>query len=175
MKGAGIHPIMLAAFVDFMLAEAALTLKTTGDAKAYLKSGITKHMNYVRAFAVSGPESAVIKAFEPDATFTANVTKYVTAIESEYDAAASDDAKMNVIGREYWLSLFGNGKEAYDLYRRTGKPAKMQPALEEDPGAFVRSLLYPNSYIVTNTNAVQKSGLAVQVFWDKNPASPWIY
>jgi len=47
--------------------------------------------------------------------------------------------------------------------------------LEEDPGAFVRSLLYPNSYIVTNTNAVQKSGLAVQVFWDKNPASPWIY
>ena len=36
MKGAGIHPIMLAAFVDFMLAEAALTLKTTGNAKTYL-------------------------------------------------------------------------------------------------------------------------------------------
>jgi hypothetical protein len=73
------------------------------------------------------------------------------------------------------LSLCGNGKEAYDLYRRTGKPAKMQPALEEIPGPFVRSLLYPNNYIVTNTNAVQKAGLAEQVFWDKNPASPWIY
>ena len=175
MKGAGIHPIMLAAFVDFMLAEAALTLKTTGNAKTYLTSGITKHMNYVRSFAVGGPESAVIKAFEPDATFTAKVSNYVTAIETDYDAQSSDDAKLNVIGREYWLSLFGNGKEAYDLYRRTGKPAKMQPALEENPGPFVRSLLYPNNYIVTNTNAVQKAGLAEQVFWDKNPASPWIY
>uniref|UniRef100_UPI004047E601 SusD/RagB family nutrient-binding outer membrane lipoprotein n=1 Tax=Algoriphagus sp. TaxID=1872435 RepID=UPI004047E601 len=175
MKGAGIHPIMLAAFVDFMLAEAALTLKTTGNAKTYLTSGITKHMNYVRLFAVSGPESAVIKAFEPDATFTAKVANYVAAIGTEYDAQSSDDAKLNVVGREYWLSLFGNGKEAYDLYRRTGKPAKMQPALEENPGPFVRSLLYPNNYIVTNTNAVQKAGLAEQVFWDKNPASPWIY
>jgi hypothetical protein len=35
--------------------------------------------------------------------------------------------------------------------------------------------LYPNNYIVTNTNAKQKANLATQVFWDKNPASPWIY
>ena len=174
-RGAGIHPIMLAAYVDFMLAEAALTLGTTGDAKAYLTSGITKHMNYVRTFSVGAGEGATITAFEPNDQFARNVGNYVDYVAAEYDAQANNDAKMNIIGREYWLSLYGNGMEAYNLYRRTGKPANMQPALEADPGPFVRSFLYPNNYIVTNTNAVQKQSLAVQVFWDKNPASPWIY
>lgn len=175
MRGAGIHPIMLAAYVDYMLAEAALTLGTNGDPKALLLSGIEKHMNYVRAFAVSGPEAAVINTFEPTAAFTDAVNKYKTYVGNQYDAAASADAKMNVIGREYWLALYGNGREAYDLYRRTGKPERMQPGLETDPGPFVRSFLYPNNYMVTNTNAVQKPNVASQVFWDKNPAAPWIY
>ncbi len=34
----------------------------------------------------------------------------------------------------------------------------------------MRSFLYPNNYMVTNTTAVQKKDLATQVFWDKNPA-----
>ncbi|AMQ55826.1 SusD/RagB family nutrient-binding outer membrane lipoprotein [Algoriphagus sanaruensis] len=174
-RGAGIHPIMLASYVDFMLAEAALTLGTTGDAKAYLTAGITKHMNYVRTFSVGAGEGATITAFEPNDQFARNVGNYVDYVAAEYDSQANNDSKMNIIGREYWLSLFGNGMEAYNLYRRTGKPANMQPALEAAPGPFVRSFLYPNNYIVTNTNAVQKQSLAVQVFWDKNPASPWIY
>ena len=175
MRGAGLHPIMLAAYVDFMLAESALVLGTTGDAKALLLSGIQKHMNYVRAFAVGGAEGATITAFEPAATFTARVNNYLTFVGNQYDAQPNNDKKLNVIGREYWLSLFGNGMEAYNMYRRTGKPERLQPALEERPGPFVRSFLYPNNYIVTNTNAVQKQNLAQQVFWDKNPASPWIY
>jgi hypothetical protein len=175
MRGAGIHPIMLAAYVDFMLAESALTLGTTGDPKTLMLSGIQKHMNYVRAFAVGGAEGAVINAFEPAATFTPRVTNYLDYVAKEYDDQANNDGKLNVIAREYWLSLFGNGMESFNMYRRTGKPDRLQPALEERPGPFVRSFLYPNNYIVTNTSAVQKQNLAVQVFWDKNPASPWIY
>lgn len=174
-RGAGIHPIMLAAYVDFMLAEAALTLGTTGDAKALLLSGIEKHMSYVRSFSVGAGEGATIRAFQDDATFERNVENYISYVADEYDEQGSADARMNIVGREYWLSLFGNGMESYNLYRRTGKPANMQPALEVDPGPFVRSFLYPNNYVVTNTNAVQKQNLAVQVFWDKNPPSPWIY
>ena len=175
MRGAGLHPIMLAAYVDFMLAESALTLGTTGDPKILLLSGIQKHMNYVRAFAVAGAEGALINTFEPAATFTARVNNYLAFVGTQYDAQANNDKKLNVIGREYWLSLFGNGTEAYNMYRRTGKPERLQPALEEKPGPFVRSFLYPNNYMVTNINAVQKQNLTVQVFWDKNPASPWIY
>jgi len=174
-KGAGIHPIMLAAYVDFMLAEAAVTLGTTGTPKTLLLSGIKKHMDYVRAFAIAGAEGATISAFEPAATFTAKVTSYLNYVGTRYDAAATNDTKMNVVGREYWLSLYGNGTEAYNLYRRTGKPNRMQPGLESITGSFVRSFLYPNNYMVTNTTAVQKKDLATQVFWDKNPASPWIY
>jgi hypothetical protein len=175
MRGAGIHPIMLAAYVDFMLAEAAITLGTTGNAKTLLLSGIKKHMDYVRAFAVAGTEGALINTFEPAATFTAKVTSYQNYVGAQFDAAATNDTKMNVVGREYWLSLFGNGMESFNLYRRTGKPARMQPGLEAITGPFVRSFLYPNNYMVTNTKAVQKQNLATQVFWDKNPASPWIY
>ena len=175
MRGAGIHPIMLAAYVDFMLAEAALTLGTTGNAKTLLLSGIQKHMNYVRAFATAGAEGATITAFDPAASFNGRVTNYQNFVGAQYDAADTNDKRMNVVGREYWLSLFGNGMESFNLYRRTGKPVRMQPALEERPGPFVRSFLYPNNYIVTNTNAVQKKDLTTQVFWDKNPASPWIY
>ena len=175
MKGAGIHPIMLAAYVDFMLAEAAITLGTTGTPKTLLQSGIKKHMDYVRAFAVAGAEGATITAFEPTATFTGRVTNYLKYVDGQYDAAVTNDAKMSVVGREYWLSLFGNGLESYNLYRRTGKPTRMQPGLEAITGPFVRSFLYPNNYMVTNTKAVQKANLASQVFWDKNPASPWIY
>jgi hypothetical protein len=175
MRGAGIHPIMLAAYVDFMLAEAAITLGTTGNAKTLLLSGIKKHMDYVRAFAVAGAEGATITAFEPAATFTTRVTNYQNFVGAQYDAATTNDTRMNVVGREYWLSLFGNGMESYNLYRRTGKPARMQPGLEPITGPFVRSFLYPNNYMVTNTLAVQKPNLATQVFWDKNPASPWIY
>jgi len=175
MRGAGIHPIMLAAYVDFMLAEAAITLGTTGTPKTLLLSGIKKHMDYVRAFAVAGTEGALINTFEPAATFTTRVTNYQNYVGAQYDAAATNDTKMNVVGREYWLSLYGNGMESFNLYRRTGKPARLQPGLEAITGPFVRSFLYPNNYMVTNTKAVQKQNLATQVFWDKNPASPWIY
>lgn len=175
MRGAGIHPIMLAAYVDFMLAEAAITLGTTGNPKTLLLSGIKKHMDYVRAFAVAGAEGATITAFETAAAFNGRVTNYQNFVGVQYDAAATADTRMSVVGREYWLSLYGNGKESFDLYRRTGKPIRMQPGLEAITGPFVRSFLYPNNYMVTNTKAVQKANLAVTVFWDKNPASPWIY
>lgn len=174
-KGAGIHPIMLAAFVDFMLAEASITLGTTGNAKTYLTSGIQKHMNYVRSWSLTTDEASVITSFNPADEYTRSVENYILYVNNEFDGAASNDARLDLVAREYWLSLFGNGMESFNLYRRTGKPSRMQPALEEIPGPFIRSFLYPNNYMVTNTNAVQKPNLAQQVFWDTNPASPWIY
>lgn len=174
-RGAGMHPIMLASYVDFMLAEAALTLGTTGDARAYLNSAITKNINYVRAFSLSTSEASVITGVISNEEHARQRDSYVAYVDAEFAAAANADARMNLVGREYWLGLYGNGKEAYNLYRRTGKPSRMQPGLEADPGPFVRSFLYPNNYMVTNTNAVQKPNVAEQVFWDTNPASPWIY
>ncbi|MHA7131543.1 SusD/RagB family nutrient-binding outer membrane lipoprotein [Algoriphagus namhaensis] len=175
-QGAGIQPVMLAAYVDFMLAEAALYLGTTGSAATYLESGIKKSMDYVRAFSVSTPEASTIRAFTPNDTYNQQVTNYISFVRNEYAGAASDRARMRVIGREYWLALYGNGIESYNLYRRTGQPDNMQPGLQASFGDFPRSFFYPLNYLTTNNNAVQKADQTVQVFWDNNPAgNAWVY
>lgn len=180
-QGQGLYPIMLAAYVDFMLAEYALQLN--GDdaaAKTYLLSGIQKHMDYVKDYALSTQEAGAINTFfaSKATSLDEDIAAYIAYVSSEYDKAPSIavPSKMYVIGREYWLSLYGNGVESYNLYRRTGEPGNMQPGLEQNAGDFPRSFLYPNVYMVTNTNASQKPGLDAQVFWDNNPAGDaWVY
>lgn len=175
--GAGVQPIMLSSFVDFMLAESALTLGTTGDPKALLLGGIRKHMNFVRAFSVASTEAAAVRSIYPDAQWNTLVDNYVNFVGNEYDAAAAG-RKLNIVAREYWLSLYGNGVEAYNLYRRTGQPDGMQPGLAGDPavGLFPRSFLYPNDFVVRNRNAEQKANLGQRVFWDTNPeGNGWVY
>lgn len=171
--GAGIHPMMMRSFVDFMLAESALTLGTTGSARDLLKSGIEKSMADVRTMVLGTTESSKIATYESDnkIVWSDEVTKYVNAVLARYDAATTDDARLNVIGTEYWLALYGNGIESYNLYRRTGKPANQQPALDPSPGSFARSFYYPASYITRNANAKQKASVTVPVFWDNNPTS----
>ena len=174
-QGAGIHPIMLPAYVDFMLAEAAQTLSgVNGDPAALLRSGITKSMNYVRAFGVSTNQASVINAFEPVADFNTRRDAYLDYVNEEFTAAPAN-RKMYFIGREYWLAAYGNGNEAYNLYRRTGQPDGMQPGLLPNFGSFPRSMFYPNVHEVTNRNAVQKTS-RTRVFWDTNPeGNDWVY
>jgi len=175
-QGAGFHPIMMASYVDFMLAEAALFLGTTGDAAAYLESGIQKSMNHVRSYSMGTAESGAINDFQSANGYESAVGNYVSYIQDEYSSAASDTDKMRIIGREYWLALYGNGVEAFNLYRRTGQPDNMQPGLQENFGDFPRSFFYPLNYLTTNNNAVQKPDQTVQVFWDNNPSgNGWVY
>lgn len=168
-SGAGIHPIMLAAYVDFMLAEAALILGTTGDDEALLESGITKHIDFVRTWSLTTAEASKITTFSPTAAFDTQRNAYVALVEDQYDDATNDTDRLRIIAREYWKSLFGNGIEAYNLYRRTGMPDNMQPGQVPDIGAFPRTFFYPNDYVVRNGNAEQKAGHGVKVFWDTNP------
>jgi hypothetical protein len=171
-QGAGIHPIMMSSFTDFMLAEAALTLRTTGNPRALLESGIRKSMADVRSYALSTIEGSVVTAFETarGINWENEVNRYVNRVLALYDAAANDDQRLDVVLREYWIALHGNGIEAYNMYRRTGKPGNMQPALEVNPGGFIRSFFYPAVFANRNSNAKQKNNVEVPVFWDKNPA-----
>lgn len=172
-QGAGIHPIMMSSFTDFMLAESALVLKTTGNPRALLESAVRKSMADVRSFALSTIEASFVTNFETarGINWDNEVNRYVNKVLELYDAASTDDAKLDVIAREYWLALYGNGVEAYNLYRRTGKPSGMQPALEANPGGFIRSFFYPAVYANRNSNAKQKDNVTTPVFWDTNPPS----
>lgn len=174
--GQGINPILLASFMDFLRAEAALTMGTTDDPRALLESGVRKSIAKVQSFAslvpstmsrsitsvVDGSVSTVSEIFEPTA---ADVDAYVAHVLESYDAASD---KLDVVMKEYYIALFGNGMEAYNMYRRTGKPNNMMPALEPNPGPFIRSFFLPGDHVNRNLNANQKE-LTTPVFWDTNP------
>lgn len=162
LNGAGIWPIMMDSFVYFMRAEAALYLGTADDAAAMLEQGIRSSMTTVTGF-LPNPGDFTNTA---DAT---DIDDYVTAVMNSYTAATSDAERMNIIGKEYWLALFGNGVEGYNLYRRTGAPNNLQPTLL-GTSSFPRSFLYPSNTVDRNPNISQKPGLTEQLFWDNNPA-----
>lgn len=86
---------------------------------------------------------------------------------SLYDAAS---VKTDVINKEFWIALFGNGVEAYNAYRRTSAPRGLQPTLQTSSDAYFRSLVYPAVYANLNSSATQKDATATnKVFWDNNP------
>lgn len=184
MRGAGMQPIMMRSFVQFMLAEASLYLGTTGSARTYYETGIRNSFEDVRNWAVNGTlgtssiaaatnEATVINAFYPSANYTTDVNNYVTAALLSYDnrRAVSADQAMNYIAREYWIALFGNGYESYNLYRRTGKPTGMQPVINPAPGEFPRTFWYPANFANLNNAVEQKSDQTVKVFWDTDPTN----
>ena len=179
MRGAGMQPIMMRSFVNFMRAEAALYLGVGGVADVQFDLGVRNSLTDVRDWAVNGTlgtstlgssptEATTINTFYPAATYTTDAGNYATAALAAYNAQTSNDDKLNFIAREYWISLFGSGVEAYNLYRRTGKPFGMQPTVNPAPGVFPRTFWYPTSFEARNSQVEQKTGLSGKVFWDNN-------
>lgn len=177
--GQGINPIILSSFVFFMRAEAALTLGTTDNAREMLESGVRASIDKVLSFGslvsstlsqevdVRGEISTVEELYVPTEE---DVDEYVNFVMAQYDAAGSDDERLDIIAKEYYISLWGNGMDAYNLYRRTGKPANMAPSLEPGPGPFIRTFFYPAVHVNLNSTTSQNKSLTEQVFWDTNPA-----
>ncbi|MBO0321537.1 SusD/RagB family nutrient-binding outer membrane lipoprotein [Muricauda sp. CAU 1633] len=163
--GVGITPILDAFMVDFWRAEMALAANQPGAAATHLESALTKQIAKVRSF-VSNDGGADL-SFEPTST---DVTDFIDATVAAFNGASGDD-QWDVLAEQYFVSHYGNGIETYNFYRRTGYPTTLQPNREPDPGAFIRSMYYPNQAVTSNSNITQKSDQTVQVFWDTNPAS----
>jgi hypothetical protein len=176
--GEGIWPIMLSSYVDFMRAEAALTLGTGEDAEALMLEGISKSMAKVRSFASLINTSLVVDSdFQTGADITLE-QKYLApwdSLATNYgqivaDRFAAESDKLDVVAKEFLITAFGNGLEAYNMYRRTGKPNNMQPAIEVDPGPFNWLHFYPLDHVNLNQNATQRGSLDEQPFWATLPA-----
>jgi SusD/RagB-like outer membrane lipoprotein len=164
MGGNGINPIMLASFVDFMRAEAALTMGTTDDPRAMFESGMRNSLDKVLNFA----PLQVPAGWMPTQN---DIDTYVNIVLSIYDNAGSEDAKLDIIAKEYHIALWGNGVEAFNMYRRTGFPSGMQPTREPDAGTFPRLFFYPADHVNLNLNAQQRT-LGEKGFWDTNANFP---
>ncbi len=170
-NGTGIDPIWLASFTYFLEAEGALILGTPGDPRALLEQGIRTSIDKVINFPASAGVN--VQALYPDLYPTQDIIdKYVKTVLDLYDAATDNDAKLNIIMKDYYLAAWGNGVEPYNNYRRTGKPDNMQwTVYSANPGFFIRSFFYPSVFVNRNLNApTQKvAGAANKVFWDTNP------
>lgn len=165
-QGAGISPFMLASFVDFMRAEAAMASGNTGAAGDLIEAGLIKSITKVEGFASLDPatNSAFLNA-------DGDAEAFASDIKDAFTAGSMED-KWNILAEQYFVTLYGAGMDAYNFYRRTGYPNTLQPNIEPIPGNFPRSFFYPLNETSTNPSITQKPNLDVQVFWDTNPASP---
>lgn len=164
-KGLGMEPIFLSSFNYFLQAESALTLGTTGDPLALMIKGINASFDKV-----AGYPASINYAPTTDNTFLitdAKRTQYINYVTNQYNSAASDDAKLNIIEKEFYIATWGNGIEPYNAYRRTAKPDNFQLAANvADAGSFIHSFFYPAVYVNLNKNVTQKTVTDVRVFWD---------
>jgi hypothetical protein len=158
--GAGIHPIWMSWYTDFLKAEIMARGGDIAGAKTSMLNGINNSITQIRIFATS--KGQVLAAGREPST-----ASYIAAVDALYDAASN---KLDVIGKEFYISLWGNGIEAYNSYRRTSAPRDLQPTLQLNPGPFYRSYVYPSAYVNLNDNASQKDFETTnKVFWDTNP------
>ena len=160
-NGAGIFPILLSSYVDFIRAEAAIKLGTTDNAASLLESGIRKSISKVVNFA-SGVETGAF------ATTGNDIDAYVSEVLSNFQSV-NDNGKLNIIMEEYYIAAFGNSLESYNGYRRTGLPSSLQTPVLDNSSPFPRTFPYPSNAVNSNSSINQKP-ITTQVFWDKNPA-----
>ena len=166
-NGQGILNILDYSYIQFMLAELALTVPgVTGSPSTYLQTGVTNNISKVMNFR---PDLMVGLTPVPSA---GNVTSYISKVVSLYATASSPQDKLNIIIKEFYISCFGNGVEAYNMYRRTGFPAHSPNFIGmQSPvypaGTFPRTMFYPNNEVINNQNLPQHTA-STQVFWDNN-------
>jgi len=161
-RGAGFDPILTAGFTHFMIAEAELTLNNNPDAaRNHLEIALQKSFELVRDFS-AGQAEGQSGELTPE-----KIDQYVTYVLNRYDS--SNDDRLRTIAKEYYLALWPNGYEAYNLMRRTGYPNRednLQPARTSSPGNWYRTFLYPAVLVNRNANATQKPTTLTRTFWD---------
>jgi hypothetical protein len=141
----GEAPVRMLTFAEynFIRAEAALTLGSTGDAQAFFQAGITASM-------------------KDAGVSTTDATTYIAAHGTLAGTTAN---KLEQIINEKYLASFGIAVEQWSDWRRTGYPT-ISIVKNAVTTYIPRSLYYPETETDLNPNSKQKTGMDVRVFWD---------
>ncbi|MEO5999949.1 MAG: SusD/RagB family nutrient-binding outer membrane lipoprotein [Chitinophagaceae bacterium] len=137
--------------VNFILAEAALILGTTGDPNKYYQDGIKASMSKV------GMSQADI-----DVYFTTNPTVVTLS-------GTTEDKRKQIITQKY-IAWIGNGIEAFNDYRRTGYPQLTLAlnALGDNPNVIPTRLPYTPAELSRNPSAPSpRPKTDVKLWWAK--------
>lgn len=174
--GRGISPIWMHPYTDYLKAEILARNGDAAGARSQLVTAINNSIQSVKTFSDGRAQSVTTSGWSSTAwnigagtptAFNNLVAAYRNATTTAFDAAAN---KMDEVGREFYVALWGNGYEAYNLYRRTSAPKNMQPTIQVDAGVWFRSMVYPAVHANLNGNVTQKDPTKVnKVFWDTNP------
>jgi hypothetical protein len=157
-KGAGITPVMLSSWMHFMNAEVAVGQGDLGKATAETLTALTQALE--KTDDLGG-----------DALATADIDSYVAAFTSDWNAAGPTADKLDMWATEYFISMVGNGIDAYNSYRRNGYPRSLQPNVEPDPGSFPTTQYFPANFVNNNKNGSQRSSKSDRVFWNTSGAT----
>ena len=101
------------------------------------------------------------------------IATYVAAALARYDAATSNEDKLNVIITEKYKASYGTGVEIYNDYRRTGYPDIPNATTDNDAqtvatGPFPVRFPYRQNDLLSNPNAPAQINPATdKVFWDR--------
>jgi hypothetical protein len=169
LQGAGVFPILPAYYLKFLAAEAALTIPGAGgDARALFEEAVRQNIATVIAFGMNAPGYADFASYHPT---QADIDTYVGVIMALYDAAGTDDERLDIVMFELWKAMFANPMEAYNSYRRTGFPSILQTdaASLDEVNQFTLRALYSIKEIASNTSLTGIPHSRVPVFWDVNP------
>ncbi len=164
--GLGITPILLASWVDFMQAEMALNNNNSTEAENYIAAGLLKSVEKSMTF--SQLDSGANANYFPSSS---EISDFINSITQDFNNGTIED-KWNILAEQFFITQYSNGILAYNFYRRKGYPTTLQYHLNPNPGAFVRSLLYPTEALQNFPDLEQKPNTQVQVFWDTNPGYP---
>ncbi|WP_338874865.1 SusD/RagB family nutrient-binding outer membrane lipoprotein [Spirosoma sp. SC4-14] len=172
--GNGIWPLIMSWNVKFYQVEAILDgTGVTGDARAIFETAMREQIASVTKFA----QAADPKTPAPAA---ADITAYVNAWLALYDAAPSNQGKLNVVAKQIWFCSWGQGQEIWNLMRRTGYPVQgpfkqfstgIQSPILKPGRQYALRLPYPAQEGNLNSNAAKYVSDIIfdrdPVFWDK--------
>jgi hypothetical protein len=160
--GNGVFPMITFNMIQYWDLEQQIA---SGSANAATKTLFEAAMRQSIADVVRHSKSSDPTAVDPSATA---VTTYVNKWLARYDAAASNDAKLNVVLKQAWFSGLGNGNELYTTFRRTGYPSTIdEPASRQRQ--FALRLPYPSTELNLNPNATSYGAVIFDrdpIFWD---------
>ncbi len=163
--GNGIWPLLTSNNIKFYQIESILDGGGDGDARAIFEAAIKEHIKRVVDLGLS------VDAANAKAPASADIDAYVASQLALYDAAPSNNAKLNVVMKQMWFCSWGQGIEIWNALRRTGFPSNINNPIIKPARQFALRLPYPSQEGSLNSNASPKLTEVIfdrdPVFWDK--------
>tara|TARA_X000001036_G_C20674218_1_gene803560 strand:- start:716 stop:2662 length:1947 start_codon:yes stop_codon:yes gene_type:complete len=174
--GAGIWPIYLSSYVHFMVAETKLAAGDAAGAAESMRIAMEHSFAKVTSFSSVDPDADsayFATAAEITDFIDMKVAEFVAAPETNaYNAVAPSENKdkLDVLGEQYFVAMFGGANDAWNFIRRTAHPRHLALGImdNDESGPFPRTGTYPSGEISANPNILQRQDNLTRVFWDTN-------